>query len=334
MKDTKSFMLSSKKNKKSSIIKNSILIIFILLVCYLLRASLKEAFIKIGETPFHIVLIIMILSIMYQVFDGCIVTKTLRTCDSTFSYKNGIICSYYYSFFRVITFGSGTALAGMHYAGKKGIPLYKSFGIFTINYMFQRVVITIYFLIVYLVNFGTMKKLYSSYNRYIAAGTIISALIAIVLISVCTCEKLHLCVFDLLDKYVKNDRYLHKIGDLKEKSYLLRKSSKDILKNKNLIVSLLLLNIIKLTCWYSIPLMIIKGESGVNDFFFIALTSMVTALAGIIPSPGGVGSTEFIFLVVFAPLTGKTSALSLAILYRSATYFLPFIIGIFTIKSS
>ena len=334
MKDTKKSYAIFAKNKKSSIIKNSILIFLILLVCYLLRASLKEALIKISETKFHVVLIIMVLSIMYQIFDGCIVTKTLRTCDNTFSYKNGIRCSYYYSFFRVVTFGSGTALAGMYYANKYGIPLHNSFGIFTLNYMFQKVVITIYFLVAYVLNIGIMKRMYSSFNRYILMGTLISSVVAISLITICTCERVHLLIFNIFDKFIKNDRFLNKIGDLKEKSGLLRKSSKEILKNKRLVISLIILNVIKLTCWYMIPFIILKDEAEVHFFISIVFSSMVTALSGIIPCPGGVGSTEFVILLVFAPLVGKTSALSLAILYRAFTYLFPFIIGIFTIKSS
>ena len=334
MMDTKHYRCIFKKTDKKAIVKNSILIILILLVCYLLRASIKEALLKIKETPLHVVLIIMILSIMYQIFDGLIVTKTLRTCDNTFSYKNGIICSYYYSFFRVVTFGSGTAAAGMYYANKKGIPLQESFGVFTLNYMFQKVAITIYFLIVYILNFKTMKNLYSSYNKYILLGTVVSALVAVVLISVCISEKLHSFVFSLADRYIKKDRYLDKIKDMKEKSGLLRKSSKNILKNKKFVLKVIALNAVKLTCWYMIPMVILSDAGNVQLCIFPALASMAVALSGIIPSPGGIGSTEFIFLIVFGPIVGKIQALSCAILYRFATYLLPFVIGIFTIHSS
>ena len=152
-------------------------------------------------------------------------TKLLRTCDKKFPWHEGILCSFYYSFFRVITFGSGTAPAGMYYVSRKSIPVSRSLGIFTISYTIQRIAVCLYFLLSFVSNYGSMDHYFGEYRRYMAA------------------------------------------------------------------------------------------------------TAMMTALSGVIPAPGGVGAVEFIFVLLFTPLTGKAAAASGMLIYRFATYILPFLLG-------
>lgn len=49
--------------------------------------------------------------------------------------------------------------------------------------------------------------------------------------------------------------------------------------------------------------------------------------AAVIPSPAGIGSSEFVFTALFTVLVGTGEAGSAALLYRFATFVLPFVIG-------
>ena len=58
-----------------------------------------------------------------------------------------------------------------------------------------------------------------------------------------------------------------------------------------------------------------------------AVTSLAFMLAAVIPSPAGIGSSEFVFTALFTVLVGTGEAGSAALLYRFATFVLPFVIG-------
>lgn len=50
-------------------------------------------------------------------------------------------------------------------------------------------------------------------------------------------------------------------------------------------------------------------------------------LAAVIPSPAGIGSTEFVFTTLFAGIVGTGMAGSASLLYRFGTFVFPFLVG-------
>ena len=76
----------------------------------------------------------------------------------------------------------------------------------------------------------------------------------------------------------------------------------------------------------------LRGESGDLPFSFLqcfALTSLSQSLAGVIPTPAGIGSVEAVFTLLFRRLLPEAKALSAVLLYRFATMLLPCAIGAF-----
>ena len=50
-------------------------------------------------------------------------------------------------------------------------------------------------------------------------------------------------------------------------------------------------------------------------------------LSGVIPTPAGIGSFEFVYMLLFGPMVGTVDAASSMLLYRFATFIWPFVIG-------
>ena len=59
------------------------------------------------------------------------------------------------------------------------------------------------------------------------------------------------------------------------------------------------------------------------------VTSLSQSLAGVIPTPAGIGSVEAVFTLLFRRLLPEAKALSAVLLYRFATMLLPCAIGAF-----
>ena len=57
------------------------------------------------------------------------------------------------------------------------------------------------------------------------------------------------------------------------------------------------------------------------------LMAVATVMASVIPAPGGYGALEFMQLVLFGPMLGRSRTVSMMILYRVVTTILPAFIG-------
>ena len=92
---------------------------------------------------------------------------------------------------------------------------------------------------------------------------------------------------------VRKEKNRGKIAEWKERAGTLRTEAQGLLKNKKLLLEVLLLNFLKLSAWYLIPAVVFGKMESLRLPLLMATTSMVQALSGVIPAPGGVGAVEF-----------------------------------------
>lgn len=306
--------------------------VFFVLVIFIIYMVFKDSWGGIWgalkSTSWKVLAGVVICSVLYNCFDGIAVTKLLRSCDDKFPWNEGIKCSFYYSFFRVVTFGSGTAAAGMFYVSKRGIPPAESLGIFTLNYIVQKTAVCLYFIFSFLGNYQTMHRYFGGFGRYMLYGVALAVLVVTALIIFCICEPLHTWLIKLLEKVIRKEKYTRKVAEWKERAVTVRTESQRLLKDKRLFLEVLLLNFLKLSAWFLIPAVVFGKLESLGTPSLMATASMAQALSGVIPAPGGVGAVEFVFASLFTPLVGSVDAVYGMLLYRFSTYILPFVLGI------
>lgn len=133
--------------------------------------------------------------------------------------------------------------------------------------------------------------------------------------------------------------FLNKIKIVKDKAKTrekIRASLKDFHKdvktlgsNKKLFVDAVVLNMVKLSLFYSIAYFICLSLS-INQISFLdvllasAYTMLITSL---VPLPGASGGAEFGFLVFFSGIITGSSATAVMLLWRFFTYYTGLIIG-------
>lgn len=310
-----------------SIWKLVFLIIVLAVICLALKDSWRDILNELGRTSWKIIAGVFVLSILYNCFDGVAVTKLVRNYAPEFAWEDGVLCSFYYSFFRVVTFGSGTAAAGMYYVSRKGIPAAASLGIFTINYVIQRISICLYFIYGFLSNYKEMSRQFGGYRKEMILGVVLAVLVVAALVIICTSTALHEKVFQLADRAARKDTQKEKLKGWEKKAAAVRSEAHGLLRNKKLLFEVIVFNFFKLSAWYLIPAAVFQMLNSTKLSLLMATAAMMTALAGVIPAPGGVGAVEFVFVLLFTPLVGSTSAASGMLIYRFSTYILPFLIG-------
>ena len=141
-------------------------------------------------------------------------------------------------------------------------------------------------------------------------------------------------IFRLLD--IVNQKFHGRFeimeAEIKRQCMMLEDASKHLLKNKKTTTGVILLCLLKCCFWYGIPYLLFRGvqfqgNPALSLSQVFAITSLSVMLAAVIPSPAGIGSTEFVFTTLFAGIVGTGMAGSASLLYRFGTFVFPFLVG-------
>ena len=151
-----------KKNNRAKILINIVLIAIIIgVICKVFGGQSEEIIEQISKMTFATLFIIILCSAFFNAADGLAYYVMAKRYNDNFKWYQGVGCSYYCAFFRLTTFGSGTAASGMYYLHKYNVPMQNSFGMITINYIVQKIAIVLMCLIFFIGNYGIMKEYYS-----------------------------------------------------------------------------------------------------------------------------------------------------------------------------
>lgn len=75
--------------------------------------------------------------------------------------------------------------------------------------------------------------------------------------------------------------------------------------------------------------LLVENHPTIDFLLTFSFISFAVVLSGVIPTPAGIGSFEFVYLLLFRPLVGTVDAFSSLLLYRFSSFILPFIYGLF-----
>ena len=315
-------------NKRTKqLLKWVFVIAIIAIIVYTFRDLAGPIIKQLMDTSAWVVTAICVAAVLYHLVEGWINYSFARQYNKSFTYGMGVESAFYCSFYRVATLGSGAGVAAIVYFNEKGIPAPKATGMYMIEYVMHKLSIAIFSAVFFLLSFGFMKEYYSDYFTMLIAGYVLTALIAIALVLFCSWRWLHKIIFLLLDKLNRKGKLDRMIMGLREQCTILEDASEELLTEKKFILSIILKNLLKFACCYGIPFLVLYQEYGLTLLQSWAVTSLAFMLAAVIPSPAGIGSSEFVFTALFAAIVGMGEAGSAALLYRFATFVLPFLIG-------
>lgn len=103
-----------------------------------------------------------------------------------------------------------------------------------------------------------------------------------------------------------------------------------IVKDQTALLRIYFWNMVKLIFWYVLPyIFLVENHSNLDFLLTFSFVSFAVVLSGVVPTPAGIGSFEFIYLLLFKPLVGTVDAVSSLLLYRFSSFILPFIYGFF-----
>ena len=299
------------------------------IIIYTFRDSARPIFNQLKQTAPLTVIGICLMAAAYQVIEVWITTVLAKQYEPSFTGKMGVTNAFFCSFYRVATLGSGAGVAAIFYLNEHGVEYSKGFGLYMLQYAFHKISIALFSVIFFVCNWSFMWEHYSGYAGLLAAGYFITLLITLCLILFCCSTRFHKIIFALLD--FANDRFRGKfnsaIFELHGQCDMMENASKYLLKKRRTVLLIILMNLLKFCFWYGIPYLVLRETGSISLAQVMAITSLSVMLAAVIPSPAGIGSTEFVLIALFSGITGTGLAGSASLLYRFGTFVFPFLVG-------
>lgn len=313
----------------------------LLFVCLLLgilyysfRDSMGDMLTELAGVSPQVVLSLFVTVILYHICEGHITWLIVHKTHPEYTRLQGFCNAFYCSFYKTATLGSGSGIAGIYYLNKAGIPVPNATGMYFFQYIVHKVSMAFFSMLLFLVTYGFIHASFADYQGYILLGFADVCVIAGVLLAVATVPWMQTAC-NLLANHLraKHPSWEEKLTGAGHKLAQLQAESRSLLKAPLLLLRLFLCNLLKFTTWYLIPWMVFRSST-TEDLPFTALqcfslTALSQSLAGIIPTPAGIGSVEAVFVLLFRRLLPEAKALSAVVLYRFDTMLLPCAIGAF-----
>jgi uncharacterized protein (TIRG00374 family) len=303
-------------------------------ILYTFRGSAVPVWQQLCRTPWYVILTVCALSSGYELIEAFITYLLATMYDPEYRYSWALGNAYYCAFYRLATLGSGTGIAATYNLYRRGVGMAESLGLYSLQYAIHKITIAILSCLLFAAQFGFMYSHYGKFGWQLITGYVITVLITAGLILFCCAGWFHRLLYKLMDHINrKNDgAWNDKAINLRTECSSMEKATKELFRDRRRVITLVLVTMVKLCLWYSIPYVIIKWSgagpaSGMTLIQVLAVTTLSVMLAAVIPTPAGIGSTEFVFMMLFGEVAGSAMAGSTALIYRFATFIFPFIIG-------
>lgn len=314
------------KNKKNWI-KLIFVIVLILIIIYTFRGSWNDIWEQLKNTAPWVLGLIAAATVIYHLLEGSITWTLARRCNPGFRLRDGFYCAFFCSFYRLSTLGSGQGVAAVVFLGKKGVDYSEATGMYMMQYMLHKVSIAIFSGLFFFLNWQVMSQNYRNYAVYLILAYVLTVLISAGLILLAVWQKSHELILFLVRKLNKNNKLDGILEKLESSFSIMEKSTAKLLKDVKLLINIFIKNMVKLFFWYSIPFLIMLGTEEITLLSSLSVTSLSVMTAAVIPTPAGIGSTELIMTSLYRVLTDVNKAGAITLLYRVATFILPFLIG-------
>lgn len=323
-------------NKHKNKYKNILLLVLMFLILFLVlffifKDSYKQIIKELSNVNPFAVILMLVFGYLFYFFDAVILHKILITYNNKITLRDSVKIVFASFFSGVVTLGAGSKPASAFFISKKRIEYGKGFSITCVPYVFHKVAVMIYATIILLFNYGFIFKTYSENTKYLVTGYVFTVVIVIVLALAFVSKRFHKLIFFILEKIAKIIKREDKCSALRDQITKLQETSVEILVNKKMWFYYMIVDMIKLTCWYVLPFVAyagIRNEVTVEMLIMVISTAaFMQLIIGVIPSTGGMISTEIVFIMLFSCIFGKSLAGSILVLYRLSNYYFPFIVG-------
>jgi uncharacterized protein (TIRG00374 family) len=295
---------------------------------YFVRHSMTDILVQLSQTSLSIVTAVMALGTIYLFIEGRSVKEIASGFQPDFTTKDGLFTVCYSGFYRIVTFGAGTLISEVNFYRKNGLKLSQGVGVTALHMVMYKLAVLTYAVIGLVIQFSLFYGKAPNMIWVILAGMIVTFVIIAFLIALSVSVNIQVAFVVISDKLFKRKRIRDIVDKCNTQIYSLRETVNAILHDRTAFLRIYFWNVLKLAAWYVIPYVVLAPNHPDIDFLLtLSFVSFAVILSGVIPTPAGIGSFEFVYMLLFGPVVGTVDAASSMLLYRFATFIWPFVIG-------
>lgn len=321
----------SSKGTKTKIILNLFLLVGIfVIIYYLINQSFAAIFSELLSTSLIVLIAALLLGTIYQFIEGRSIKEIATPFAPDFSTCDGFWTSCYVAFYRIVSFGSGTLISEIYFYNKKGMKYSQGAGVTALHMIMYKMAVITYAVFGLIIQFSLFYSKGPAMIWFIIAGIILTGVIIAFLLMISMSLNLQILFIRLSNKLFKRERLRKWVDTCNTQIYSLRETVQMIVKDRTALWRIYFWNMLKLLFWYVMPyIFLIENHPNIDFLLSFSFISFSVVLSGVIPTPAGIGSFEFVYLLLFKPLVGTVDAVSSLLLYRFSSFILPFIYGFF-----
>lgn len=334
----KEFLLIAKKLFNNYIFNFALIILIGMLVGHIvLKDNGAQILSMIKRLDFTAFLILVFCAVFYQAIIGQIITELCRTVKKDYKLFQGFVNATVAGLFQGITpSATGGQFAQIYVFKKQGIDFSDAAGILWLDFIVYQTTFVAYTLLMILFKFRYFIGTYREYMGLVIIGFIINGSVIVSLMLMVLVPSVYKWISHQgIDLLVKIKLVKDKESSIKKLDNRLAEFELGINRlksNGNLILRLIVLNVIRLTFYYSIPA-ICAALLGIEVSFtlfvdMIVLASFVSLVNAFNPLPGASGGMEAMYLVMFSYPLGSYQAISTMFLWRMTSFYFVLILGI------
>lgn len=331
--------------KKKSYILNFLMILGLtaFALWFALKDNFKEVIGLLKGIPWYFFAIILIYGLAYNLIIGWIYKLIGRKNKPNYTYKESLAVAFVGAFFAGITPSATGGQFGQAYLLKnQGIKLSSAASILWIDFIIYQSVMVIYTTFIMIFKYAYYQTHYSSFFVLVLIGWVVNSSVIVLLATMAkfpkAYQRLSQGIIKLLHKVhiVKNPEatilsWNNSLESFNSEIHILR-------DEKKMVLQVGLLNVVRLTVLYSLPLFIaytmgithVAGGARLSIDLLpdvITMSAFVMIANAFFPVPGASGGTEAAFILIFSFLFTSAQARGIMILWRFATYHAVILIG-------
>lgn len=324
-------------NKKKYIVSFSLILG---LTCFALWFALKDNFTGVmnilHNLPFYLLLAILLYGLAYNIVIAMIYYNIVRKKKADYTFKEAMAVAFVGAFFSGVTPSATGGQFGQAYILKnQGIDYSSGASMLWLDFIVYQSVMVIYTSVIMIFKYAYYQQHYSSFFVLVLIGWAVNTGVILLLVTMSRCPNLYKKLSSWLVKFlnkikiIKNPNKIIEMCD--EQISCFNKEIHVLKEEKTMVVKIALLNVVRLTILYTLPLFIAYCL-GINCHIgqigeVITMSAFVMIANAFFPVPGASGGTEAAFILIFSYLFTRTEASSICILWRFATYFIVIFIG-------
>lgn len=319
-----------KKQNWKNIAGTALTVLVIGLAMFLVfRGNYREILANLKQVSPWQTMILFALAAAFQGCEAAVGMLLVRARLPGFSYRQALDVILLGVFGNVATFAVGSIPMQSYRLHQYGLDVGSGVGMMTMEYVFHKTTILLYATVMLLAQGAWLQDACPDLAPYLVIGYGICIAVILVLILLCTWGRMKSLALWLIGKLPSGGKWDGKKAAWTANLESLYAESQNVLKDRGRCVKILGLDVLKLGCLYSAAYFTFRflGIDALPMARVQLLASLMLMISSALPNVAGVGPAEFTFLLLFSRFMQDTQASSALILYRTATYFFPFLLS-------